>query len=238
VDIFIVKENIGKMIQKLEWDSVFFDLLVGELNADLVYSGDYYDLIIVKSTKNEQVYLLNYASSHSEQKITFKKQLFEKSGVNIDDVWDFDSNRIPNDEFYELAYESGKYSRYKLDPNFQDTKFKSLYNLWVDNTINKTFGDKIFYCMDSTGSKVVGFVSLKLNEEDTTIGLIAVDPLYQGRGIGQRLIQKVESFSIKSGRFSVLIPTQEENHQACSFYSKLGYVILSKFKITHYWKKK
>ena len=77
----------------------------------------------------------------------------------------------------------------------------------------------------------------KVTNNYATIGLIAVSPNHQGKGIGKQLIDKVENELFKKNINELRIPTQEENIQACFFYEKLGYKKLEVININHYWKK-
>ena len=148
-------------------------------------------------------------------------------------------NFVPTDQLanslFELAYESGKYSRYKQDVNILEDRFKKLYQFWIKNSFNKTFADKIFYFKEN--ENIVGFVTLKINNDIAKIGLIAVSPNYQGKGIGKKLIAKTENFCFENNVKTLQIPTQMENLEACNFYKKMGYEISEKINIKHFWEK-
>ena len=89
------------------------------------------------------------------------------------------------------------------------------------NSINKKFADKIFYYL--LEKEVVGFVTVKNSNDFSTIGLIAVNNNYQGRGIGKQLINIVENYCLELNINELRIPTQKENISACNFYKKLDY---------------
>lgn len=76
-------------------------------------------------------------------KIIFSKNLSEISDVDIE-IIDFDDAPINENSLYSLAYEGGKYSRYKRDENFSNSMFKKFYQHWIKNSINRSFADKIF----------------------------------------------------------------------------------------------
>ena len=149
-------------------------------------------------------------------------------------VKDYDFNQLGNKLFYPLAFESGKHSRFKLDAQFKEIKFRELYIKWVDNSINKEFADKVFYINQQ--HKVVGFVTVKKYEKYAKIGLIAIDPNSQGKGYGSILIEQVEKYCIENKLIELQIPTQKENLLACKFYTKLGYSIIKEINIKHFWR--
>ena len=75
-----------------------------------------------------------------------------------------------------------------------------------------------------------------ISEDFATIGLIAVSPLCQGNGIGKKLINAVEIELVRCQIRELRIPTQFQNKNACEFYVKLGYEIIEKKIIKHYWR--
>ncbi len=223
-------------VNKLEWDSNFFKLEVGDLNLinSVLPNCDNFDLIYVKTEKGEEIKIKNFEKTYTETKIVFRKFLNGlKNSCNA--VFDISEIDYSIEELNQLAYESGKYSRFKLDRRIDSNKFFELYELWIINSLNKKFADDIFvYQEDST---IIGFVTYKVTNNYATIGLIAVSPNHQGKGIGKQLIDKVENELFKKNINELRIPTQEENIQACFFYEKLGYKKLEVININHYWKK-
>ncbi len=225
-------------IKRLDWDSNFFGYEVGEIENESDFSeSENYHLIVLKQKKEEEIEIEGFTKSFQETKVVFNKQL-EKNSLKFFDnsIIDFDDEVIDKELLYPLAFESGKFSRFKLDSNFPKHKFELLYTKWVDNSINKQFADKIFYVKEI--DDIVGFVTLKNNNKFSTIGLIAVSENYQGRGLGKKLLLRVEEYCISQNIFEVKIPTQKENKAACHFYNKMGYNINEELIIKHYWNKK
>lgn len=227
-------------ITKLDWDSTFFGFPVGDLfiekdfsNTRVINSNDF-TFFQVRSKMPLDIFSDTHSLSYLETKIIFSKVLNE---LNIleDSIIDFDDFPIAENSLYELAYESGKYSRYKQDKYILEDSFKKLYQLWITNSINKSFADKIFYFKEN--ENVLGFVTFKIKNDTAQIGLIAVSPNYQGKGIGKKLILKTEKYCFKRNVKTLQIPTQLENKGACNFYIKMGYDISEKIIIKHYWDK-
>jgi GNAT superfamily N-acetyltransferase len=133
-----------------------------------------------------------------------------------------------------LAFVSGKFSRFKRDSNFQQYEFEALYKTWVDNSISKEFADAILlYKVQNT---ILGFITYKIIEDCATVGLMAVCAEHQSKGIGRKLLEAVENELSNKQIKELSIPTQLQNEQACGFYTKLGYYIIEKTIIKHYWK--
>ena len=226
------------MIKHLDWDSSFFSKKIGmlELSNDSNFPEiqNDFDLIYVLSDKEIAVDIFNFDESYSENKIVFSKKIVQKwelADVNIFSV----NTDTPKEELYELAFESGKFSRFKLDPNFKQFEFEKLYKKWVDNSFTTEFADAVLIYKKQ--NKILGFVTYKVLDKQATVGLIGVCSQYQGTGIGKKLIQSVEIDLANSGVDELRIPTQLQNELACLFYTKMGYEIIENHILKHYWKK-
>lgn len=223
-------------VNRLDWDSNFFNLEVGELIIDTpdTFELSNFDLLYVKSIELKSIELKGFEKTHSETKVVYNKNLVNLNPNNSQVIELFETNYSIN-ELNQLAFESGNHSRFKLDNRIENRKFEELYELWVKNSINKTFADQVFVYLHQT--RIAGFVSYKVVGSYAAIGLIAVSKEFQGKGIGRELLFKVENEILKKGINELRIPTQEENHQACGFYEKLGYKKYEITNISHYWRK-
>lgn len=228
---------------KLEWDSKFFDKNIAEFNIsaddDLKnpkLKNNPYDLLVSKEHQDSQVEIEGFVETFKETKIVFSKLLNENVSENSHEIFDTDYLPQEDEYFFQLAYESGKHSRFLLDPHFGETKFRELYKLWVINSLNKTFAIKTFYTKeDKLGA--TGFVTVQQSGNIAKIGLIATHPLLQGKGIGRSLLQSAENYCLENGMTTMDIPTQEQNTGACNFYQKMGYAVQERIILKHFWKK-
>lgn len=224
------------MIKKLEWDSDFFNLNVGELEFkegnDSLNHVDY-DLLYVVSSADFDLKLKGFENSFSEQKIKFYKELKEAQQLS-ENVISYRETAYDIQDIYHLAFESGKHSRFLLDKKFSPQKFKELYKLWVDNSISNNFADDVL--LYKYEGKTVGLLTYKTIEKEAFVGLIAVSSEHQGKGIGGIMLKHLETVLYAKGIYSLTIPTQDQNQQACYFYNKIGYSISKKTYIKHYWK--
>jgi dTDP-4-amino-4,6-dideoxy-D-galactose acyltransferase len=223
------------MIKKMEWDSDFFNLSVGQLDfkeCNNALNAADFDLLYVASLEDFDLKIKGFKSSFSEQKIKFYKELKEAQQLSADVSSFKDTDDIQ--KVYALAFESGKHSRFLLDKKFRPEKFKELYKLWIDNSVSKNFADDVL--LYKYGRKTVGLLTYKTIEKNSFVGLIAVSSQHQGKGIGRIMLQHLETVLYQNGIHSLTIPTQGANQQACIFYIKLGYSILENTYIKHYWK--
>jgi dTDP-4-amino-4,6-dideoxy-D-galactose acyltransferase len=138
-----------------------------------------------------------------------------------------------SEELENLAYLSGRYSRFRLDENFEPDDFYRLYKTWIIRSIQKEIADNVFIIKENNA--IVGMVTLKYGEENGTIGLMAVSESAQGKGYGKKLIKSCMYDLHKRGISKIEVPTQANNIAACRFYEKCGFTNQSVSNIYHFW---
>ena len=226
-------------IKKLTWDTQFFNKEIGELFLEkavgfLDIMTQNFELIVVKQLQDFEVGINGFEETFKETKVIFLKENLTINDNDFFEIKDTDSEEKDLDFFKYLAYESGKHSRFLLDKKFGEIKFKKFYDEWVINSNNKKKTKKTFYIEEE--NKAIGFVTLQQKENEGKIGLIAINPAFQGKGFGKKLLQFTGNYCVKNDITSLEIPTQKENRQACNFYEKMGYKIKKQELIKHFWK--
>lgn len=232
-------------IERLDWDSCFFNKEIGKIIVDKV-TPSLYEVIRnrMETDKFDLVYLIEKEIVHSnnqmvrpflkDTKLVFQKEVILQQPITDDCISSFDAERENLDTLYHLAIASGEYSRYKVDPRFSNEDFVNLYKKWVNNSLNRTIADDVFVYREK--GEIVGLVTVKYSEKLSNIGLIAVDQIFRGKSIGSRLLRRVENETIKRGCRFVTVSTQLTNELACSFYKKNEYNVVEYTNIYHIWK--
>lgn len=226
------------MIKLLQWDSDFFNKKVGEFELNLLNKepdniADF-DLVYVKSKNPFNLQLEGFECTLSQSKVVFSKNNLNTIDTLQAEIVSIDNFQVGEELLYDLAYESGKYSRFKLDRNISIEKFRALYQKWIDNSISKTFADDILMYIDE--GVVLGLITYKVKEDEAEVGLFGVNESVQGKGIGKLLLAAAEHEIAKRKIKKLKIPTQLDNSQACMFYKKAGYNIIDKTIIKHFWR--
>ena len=229
------------MIEKLEWDSAFFGYQVGKV---ILKSIDEYDLInLVNERSMKLIYIFSDVPVihdklfHSDTKVVFHKNLH-----NILDKLIYQSDCITYDEkifsyhkLEELTIESGKFSRFRIDPKFKNNEFEKLYKEWISKSCRKEIALEVLVYM--VNKELAGFITItKKSKTLSDIGLIAVNPRYQGKGIGSILIKAAEEYSIRNGFTEIQVVTQEFNKNAVKLYLKNNFKLDQRTFVYHYWK--
>lgn len=230
-------------IEYLTWDSNFFKKKIGQI---FVENSDNLENILEKA-KNKR-YQLIYVFGNKfffiddkvlkrfNGKLVDKKVLFEKSiemqKEQPEFIFEYKNDELVP-ELEQLAYESGKYSRFKLDSNFGKNDFYRMYKVWIENSINKQIADNVFVAIENNVIK--GMATLKIAAGKGQIGLIAVSPEAQGKGYGKMLITACENGLLRKNISKIEVSTQVDNIQSCKFYEKCSFKIKETSNVYHFW---
>lgn len=236
-------------IQKLQWDSDFFGLEVYRL----MVSEPEYDIQSITKTIDSIEGDIFYIFHDGDDTVS-SKELFSKEPNDIKINFSIDLTKFKIDEqtsddvaierfspsdsveqLYQLAYQSGHKSRFKTDSHFSKENFESLYRIWVDNSISHKIADYVF--VSKQNGDINGFITLKINNGEASIGLIAVDSKSKRLGIGRKLVNKA-IYTLRYHSVNKLyVATQKANVGACQFYRNLGFEIETVTSIYHIWPK-
>ncbi len=227
----------------LKWDSEFFGFKIGKIseytniknfqNTINSFRDEGYRLIYC-FTHPENIEVNNLLSKYAQlvdEKITYYK-IIEKLN------YDVDKNIIPcskiSTELISLVLQSGEFSRFKIDPNFPEGSLERLYVKWIENTINKKFGDILYVHMVN---KIIGFITLRTANGIGNIDLIAVANDFRGQSIGSKLLMCAYNYFVNKNITNIEVVTQKNNILACKFYEKNNFKIKNIVNIYHLWLK-
>lgn len=220
----------------LEWDTEFFQsriykyllvepnlenyfLLANSFYADLIYL---FTTIKLEIADKPNLFL-------ADQKVTYhKKKLIRSSSLDFSKI---EPVKEVNNKLISLALVSGKYSRFRKDPKLGH-KFEDLYTKWVTKSINGEIANAVFVYKEK--EEILGFITVKVVGDIATIGLIATDERFQGKGIGTILVSYVEVWCSDQNVKELYVATQANNILACKFYEKNGFLIYNIDYIYHH----
>jgi dTDP-4-amino-4,6-dideoxy-D-galactose acyltransferase len=238
--ILLMKSQIE--IQKLDWDSNFFELPmyrvdindkieIEEISHKLsTLKGFYY--IFSPFSINGLENLLVDEKIYFEQKVRqLKFNSCNQSDSKVRDVKFSDLTSTQLQSMKLLSRQAGKFSRFKSD-KLLNSKFNALYDLWIEKSLSREIAESVLTIFQE--EEILGLVSLVSKKENLEIGLISIDKKHQGKGLGKKLIDATNEFAFEKKLNNILVPTQRQNIQACSFYKKAGFKELNSTFIYHY----
>lgn len=132
-----------------------------------------------------------------------------------------------------LALQSGKYSRYKIDPNFGHGAFERMYTIWLERAVAGAIAKDVLVFKE--GGRELGFATVGVKNGRANIGLIAVDAEARGKGIGVHLVNTALAKAKEWGIAQIDVVTQKDNAGACRFYERCGFTQEKIEHIYHVW---
>lgn len=123
-------------------------------------------------------------------------------------------------------------TRFHADPDLPETGTRRLHARWLANSLNGTVADAVLVAR--AGGEVAGFVTCRreaalsqaLGCSLGSIGLLAVAPPWQGRGIGRCLTQAVQRWGATHGLERLEVGTEATNLGALRTYLACGFQIV------------
>jgi len=237
---------MNNAIEILDWDSNFFGIKVCRVNgiisdrnelSDVLKELDKLDIDLGYYSsplplKGLQNISLLYNCNLVDKKITYLKRIIRDVTFN-DSVTEF-RGEYPDDKLFELAVESGIYSRFNVDRKIGRNKYEELYKQWIINSVSKKLAMKVFVYVEN--KTIIGLVTLGEKNARADIGIIAVDSHHRGRGIGKALMLSAENWFANQDYNYIQVVTQGENLPACRLYEICGYRIDKIEYFYHFWK--
>ena len=121
----------------------------------------------------------------------------------------------------QLAANAFSFDRFHKDPEINPALADKLKSDWIANALNGR-SDIVF--VYEVAKKIVGFNACLLSGNTASIDLIAVDPRFQGRGVGKQLVSTSQKYySNFAERMSV--GTQSSNISSMHLYHALGFSV-------------
>jgi len=125
-------------------------------------------------------------------------------------------------------------TRFFKDPRFSRKRAEMLYEKWIRKDFK--FG-QIFVAAFSRHSRLIGgYITCEiLPGKVGRIGLLGVDPHFQGRGMGHRLVLAALDWFGGRSCLEVRVMTQTENRPALRLYRSTGFQKIRAESCLHWW---
>lgn len=234
-----------KNFKILDWDSDFFGFPV----ASVLYHNNNHNKTL-KTLRSEGIVLVywqvettNYefaifAKTNNgiliDKKTTYSIN-YSSSNISLPINTEYYNCTEPNAELLKLAVQCGAYSRFHVDPKITNNKFEELYRLWMVQSVKRKMADDVI--VYKLKDRIVGVVTVYLQNGVGNIGLIGVDEQFRGQGIGRELIIATKAYFSKKKIEHIDVITQGMNRQACALYENTGFSISSQTDFYHFWLK-
>lgn len=138
------------------------------------------------------------------------------------------------DSLRAIARASHGVTRFYADPNFPDDRCDDLYDTWITRSL-EGWADGVLVA--EADERPVGYVSCHLDPAAGagSIGLIAVDEVARGVGVGLTLSRGAVAWCRQRGAQEMSVVTQGRNAEALRTFQRTGFLVDSIGLWFHKW---
>lgn len=243
--------DINKAYVILPWDSGFFGYIVAQIIPQSLSQTDLLKLLDTLRKKNVQLVYwatnksdrMSHSSAHScggslvDKKITFvKKKEFIPIQPVSEKVLIYNYSKTTS-EMIDLAIQAGMYSRFRIDKKIGTDKFKKLYSLWIQRSVQREIAHNVLIIQDTKlkNHPVIALATVGEKNNRGSIGLVAVHKNYRGQNLGTSLVHAAINWFIRNGYKESEVVTQGKNIISCNLYKKCGYEVEKTEWWYHFW---
>ncbi|EKD26076.1 MAG: hypothetical protein ACD_79C01379G0004 [uncultured bacterium] len=234
----------------LDWDTDFFGFKVAQITTSRQSPDELQiNLNTLKSLGVKLVYffsenildkeykflLSDFNGNLVDRKVTFFIDLIKINSKNIPKSKEVNSynKNMSMEDLENLAVESGRYSRFAIDPKISENKYLELYKIWIRKSVKKEIANELFVI--NKENKIYGMITLIVEKNEGKIGLLSVDSNSRNIGDGRKLINAVHLWLLNNECKSCYVVTQMDNVVACNFYKNCGYSVHKLEYCYHFW---
>lgn len=124
-------------------------------------------------------------------------------------------------------------SRFYYDGNFPLQKCDEFFAAWIEKSFHG-FADAVLVA--KSGETVRGYVTCSIDDQGNgNIGLVGVNPVCRGEGVGKLLVNSALEWFAKKGVSAVTVVTQGRNVKAQRLYQSNGFLTESLKIWYHKW---
>jgi dTDP-4-amino-4,6-dideoxy-D-galactose acyltransferase len=235
-------------LQPLAWDSSFLGYAVGRLQPSATDAATVQALLHQARQLGFRLLYWNVGPADPlaaataqqvgallvDEKVTFTMSVPEEPvglSANISPAAELTA------QLTHLAWQAGHHSRYFTDPNFAPGVYERLYGRWIENSVNGVLAREVLVYRSEPGSEATGLITLASNQQQATIGLLAVDVPVRSQAIGTHLVAAAQQRARAWNCDTLQVVTQLTNRGACRFYEQCGFHIEQVEHVYHVWLK-
>ncbi|MBP2195945.1 dTDP-4-amino-4,6-dideoxy-D-galactose acyltransferase [Pantoea cypripedii] len=225
--------SVNVSIKPLPWESGFFAVQTARLDPDgdtpLTQALQQPCALWQMKVAAERNDVIDVISRHGFQLVEGEADL----AINIKRTERQTGVRIAREaqipQLRAAAATAFRLSRFRA-PWFHADDSSRFYAQWIENAVRGTFDNQCLIACDEQGA-LQGFVSIREQNDDARIGLLAVLPEAQGKGIGQRLLLAAADWGRVRQLNRLRVATQLSNLAAMRLYLRSG----ARLESTAYW---
>lgn len=233
-------------IKTLTWDSNYFGLNVVEISKlnDILYSpskiisklSDHnVDLAYCKSPKIiENTQNAQYHFQYVLKRLPLFQEIKENAPFHPK-VSEYKKKGEVDRNLIKLAQLTGRVGRFGNDPNVSSRQCDEIFKSLIVNSIEGDLASDILVYREN--EEIVGFCTIKIDDDEGYIPIIGVFPEYAGSGVGFSLMKAIETYLYNKGCKYAIGGTQDFNEQAIKAFVRFGMSLGEPEYVYHIWNK-
>jgi dTDP-4-amino-4,6-dideoxy-D-galactose acyltransferase len=120
-----------------------------------------------------------------------------------------------------LARVNHRNTRFHRDTRFDPARSDDLYAVWIERSVAGELADAVWVADVDDAAR--GYIAVSRDAAGSTIGLVAVDGAYRGRGYGDELLRTALRWSAAARLPKVSVVTQGRAPASVRFYERHGF---------------
>ena len=242
-----------KLIERLGWDSNFFQIQIGKLTENRLTPKRHYeamslvgggelDCLYAFLDPMDEITAELVARSHgfllADTRVVYtmsKNTWLESPSPPIPRYIELtDPKRKDIEELRQAAADLHTVSRFHFDAHFRN-RAQTLYNIWLNQYLNGETG-KLIVIRDA--ERIVAFVGCTVEDGIGELVLVSVHPEARGRGFGKKVVIAACDHLTKHGNGveELKVKTQLRNVPANRCYEGAGFRVRSVEHAYHIWR--
>ena len=231
----------------LDWDSHFFGKTIGQVKVNILTPAlateidqwaeiNHLDCLYFLAASNDQTTSQtaeDFGYHLTDIRVTLRQRTNQNSEKISTPPNIREAKETDIDALKMIAHDAHRDTRFYSDGHFGLQKCAELYEIWIEKSVRGS-SDVVLVWEES--GRPVGYVTgSTLTDRAGSIGLVGVDPNYQGKHVGRHLIQQLLEWFTSRQIDPVFVVTQGRNVGAQAFYQRNGFITHSVELWYHKW---
>jgi dTDP-4-amino-4,6-dideoxy-D-galactose acyltransferase len=216
----------------LDWDSRFWGRRIGRLRNRRL-TNDIVRQVITWTVENsiDCLYFLadanddettalaeNNCFHQTDVRITLERSVPTLNHAPLQQIRNATDGDLPI--LCELAANSHRDGRFYFDSNFERADCDRFYATWLENSFRES--PKAVLVAEVV-AEPVGYITCKIHDRESQIGIMAVANHVRGEGFGKMLVNGFLDWSFREQAQSAMVVTQGRNVAAQRLYQSCGF---------------
>jgi RimJ/RimL family protein N-acetyltransferase len=221
------------VVERLEWDSAFWGLEVGEqrdgggAGDDLVADLERFAVVQARVDLREPGRARRLAAHGFfpvDSRVVHRLALDDVDALAAPGPSGTWTAQLDRTQARRYAHDFVPFSRFRAFPA-PTSRVVDFYQTWIERAAAGAFDDGLLHLVIAGSS--AGFVTYRIRGSEAAVGLLAVGAAHRGQGVLRALLARTFEVARPLGARSLDIATEGTNHRARRAYARAGFRLAS-----------